>query len=93
MTLFHTKAHAERQAVNTTVQGSAADLAKTAMIVVEKAIYKTFPQTLCAVGKEFTLNAPRLVLHLHDELMYEVSKTQKDTLIIFFLVQCLVFIQ
>lgn len=71
---IHVKAHAERQAVNTTIQGSAADLTKTAMIAVEKSIYKRFPQALCCTGKEISLNVPRLVLHLHDELMYEVPK-------------------
>lgn len=29
------------------------------------------------MSKEFSLNVPRLVLHLHDELMYEVSKIKK----------------
>lgn len=75
---IHLKAHAERQAVNTTVQGSAADLAKTAMITVEKIIYETFPQALCTEGKQFSLNVPRLVLHLHDELMYEVPSDCLD---------------
>ncbi|KAJ8948378.1 hypothetical protein NQ314_008417 [Rhamnusium bicolor] len=54
---------AERQAVNTTVQGSAADIAKKAMVKIEQELQDVF-------GK--TKNKPKLVLHLHDELMYEV---------------------
>lgn len=74
LNLFKFSAHAERQAFNTTVQGSAADLTKTAMIAVEKRIFEAFPQSIQAVGKAFSLEIPRLVLHLHDELMYEVCK-------------------
>ena len=39
----HKKSHAERQAVNTRVQGSAADLVKRAMINVERRLERTFP--------------------------------------------------
>ena len=39
----HKKSHAERQAVNTRVQGSAADLVKRAMINVEKKLERRFP--------------------------------------------------
>ena len=40
----HKKSHAERQAVNTRVQGSAADLVKRAMINVEKRLEEEFPE-------------------------------------------------
>uniref|UniRef100_A0A3Q2DDF4 DNA polymerase theta n=1 Tax=Cyprinodon variegatus TaxID=28743 RepID=A0A3Q2DDF4_CYPVA len=39
----HIKAHAERQAVNTTVQGSAADIVKLATVNIQKRLRKTFP--------------------------------------------------
>lgn len=51
---------AERQAVNTTIQGSAADLAKHAMVLVDN---------------EIKSNDRRvdIILHIHDELLYEVE--------------------
>ena len=52
-------AKAERQAVNTQIQGSAADIIKVAMVMVEEGI------------RRYSLDA-RLVLQMHDELMYEV---------------------
>lgn len=54
---------AERQAVNTTIQGSAADIAKRAMTIIADRFSKIFRH----VPKK-----PQLVLHLHDELLYEV---------------------
>ncbi|CAG9863608.1 unnamed protein product [Phyllotreta striolata] len=57
------KGQAERQAVNTIVQGSAADLVKRAMITVDKELEEIFHKAK---------NKPKLVLFLHDELMYEV---------------------
>lgn len=54
---------AERQAVNTIIQGSAADIAKAAMVNVERELQGIFSKT------KFK---PKLVLHLHDELIYEV---------------------
>ncbi|KAG5899170.1 hypothetical protein JTB14_029004 [Gonioctena quinquepunctata] len=62
-TSFIKRGQAERQAVNTIVQGSAADIAKKAMVEVEKEIQNIFCKTK---------NRPRLVLHLHDEIIYEV---------------------
>lgn len=55
---------AERQAVNTTIQGSAADIAKAAM---------------CAINSHTHNDAdkPRLILQMHDELIYEVIDTKK----------------
>jgi len=37
---------AERQAVNTTVQGSGADLVKTAMIMIDRELAKHYPDTI-----------------------------------------------
>ncbi|XP_045534816.1 DNA polymerase theta [Papilio machaon] len=59
--LPHKRSAAERQAVNTTIQGSAADIAKAAMCAVDKT--------------HFSYIKPRLILQLHDELIYEVQET------------------
>ena len=59
------KAAAERVAVNTPIQGSAADIVKLAMIRVDKA--------LVASG----LNA-RLLLQVHDELILEADEPQAE---------------
>ena len=53
---------AERQAVNSIIQGSAAEVAKKAMLQVDEAIYLANLQ-----------DNIRLVLHEHDELIYEVN--------------------
>ena len=53
-------AQAKRQAVNSVIQGSAADCIKLAMISVESAIRK------CSMDAS-------LILQMHDELMYEVK--------------------
>ncbi|XP_045469101.1 DNA polymerase theta [Harmonia axyridis] len=58
------RSHAERQAVNTTIQGSAADLVKNAMKRIEDSFNDNFE------SKE----KPTLVLHLHDELLFEVNR-------------------
>ncbi|XP_006817290.1 DNA polymerase theta-like, partial [Saccoglossus kowalevskii] len=44
-TIIHARSQAERQAVNTTVQGSAADLVKIAMINIDKRLAEVFPDT------------------------------------------------
>lgn len=62
---YFTLGQAERQAVNTTVQGSAADIAKLAMVTIEERFRNKF---------RHSKNVPKLVLHLHDELLYEVQK-------------------
>ncbi|XP_069800792.1 DNA polymerase theta [Dendropsophus ebraccatus] len=86
----HAKAHAERQAVNTTVQGSAADIVKTATVKIQRRLEETFPSAPRSHG-HWTL--PRLtgqsvrkaipsppmrgaffILQLHDELLYEVAE-------------------
>ncbi|CAH0552774.1 unnamed protein product [Brassicogethes aeneus] len=64
------RGQAERQAINTTVQGSAADIAKKAMVMIEEKILEVFMKSKIK---------PKLILHLHDELIYEVpiKYTQK----------------
>ncbi|XP_043556926.1 DNA polymerase theta isoform X1 [Chiloscyllium plagiosum] len=46
----HVKAHAQRQAVNTTVQGSAADLVKIATVNVQKRLEEAFPSVAKSHG-------------------------------------------
>ena len=80
-TTAQARSRAERQAVNTTVQGSAADLVKSAMINVENSIAREFRfRDECSFGekkreKSFKRDqrqyTPKLVLQLHDELIYE----------------------
>lgn len=59
-------AQAERQAINSTIQGSAADIAKSAILRMEKNLGR-YREKL-GLAK----NAVNLVLHLHDELIFEV---------------------
>jgi DNA polymerase-1 len=57
----------ERTAINTVIQGSAADLIKLAMIQVQR--------SLATEGLE-----ARLLLQIHDELVFEVPSQEIDTL-------------
>uniref|UniRef100_A0A7N6BKD0 DNA polymerase theta n=1 Tax=Anabas testudineus TaxID=64144 RepID=A0A7N6BKD0_ANATE len=73
----HIKAHAERQAVNTTVQGSAADIVKLATVNIQKRLQKTYPAA--PLSHQHTAGTSHLrgayfVLQLHDELIYETTE-------------------
>lgn len=57
--------YAERQAVNSVIQGTASDLIKYAMINVDRQLALQWPATLYP--------APRVLMQIHDELIYEVS--------------------
>ncbi|UCF65369.1 MAG: DNA polymerase I [bacterium] len=57
--------NAERMAINTTIQGSAADLIKVAMINIQKKIEQQDLQT-------------RMILQVHDELVFEVKASELD---------------
>ena len=61
------KAGAERVAVNTVIQGSAAEIMKLAMISVDKAIAETGLDS-------------RMLLQVHDELIFEVPVEEKDVM-------------
>ncbi|XP_017084683.2 LOW QUALITY PROTEIN: DNA polymerase theta [Drosophila eugracilis] len=60
------KNQAERQAINSTIQGSAADIAKSAMLKMEKNIERY--RDKLGLGDR----PVDLVMHLHDELIFEV---------------------
>lgn len=61
----------ERQAINTSIQGSAADVVKYAILRMERNILKYEKSLNVNVPGEATSHV-NLVLHLHDELIYEV---------------------
>ena len=58
------RAFAERAAINTPVQGSAADLVKLAMLSVHRALSRR--------------TGARLLLQVHDELLFECPRTEVD---------------
>ncbi|TRY99611.1 hypothetical protein DNTS_004811 [Danionella cerebrum] len=81
------KSHAERQAVNTTVQGSAADIVKLATINIQRQLESAFPAIprshqhpaiRSAGGRSRNpfrpLRGGFFILQLHDELIYEVAE-------------------
>ena len=71
----HARSQAERQAVNTTIQGSAADLVKTAMVNIDRKLAAQYSTCLLpSVGDAGGRPAAYLVLQLHDELLYEVTR-------------------
>lgn len=67
------RTQAERQAVNSTIQGSAADLVKTAMINIDRRLQSGGHCT--CVGSRASSTSAFLVLQLHDELLYEVHES------------------
>ncbi|MFT4662716.1 MAG: DNA polymerase-1, partial [Patiriisocius sp.] len=59
------RSHAERNAINTPIQGSAADIIKVAMIDIENHMQNKNMQS-------------RMVLQVHDELVFEVHNSELD---------------
>ncbi|KAG8014817.1 DNA polymerase theta [Nibea albiflora] len=81
--ITNSNSHAERQAVNTTVQGSAADIVKLATVNIQKRLRKTYPAA--PLSHQHTASKHRragtsqrrgayFVLQLHDELIYETTE-------------------
>jgi DNA polymerase-1 len=69
---FNTRSLGERLAVNSVIQGSAADIIKVAMIRCHRRLGADFP-------------GARLVLQVHDELIFEVpaglAQTVRDAMV------------
>ncbi|XP_030207307.1 DNA polymerase theta [Gadus morhua] len=79
----YAKAHAERQAVNTTVQGSAADIVKLATVNIQKRLRELYPSAplshqhtapVSRRGGTSHLRGAYFILQLHDELIYETKE-------------------
>lgn len=69
---FQIRSAAERMAINHPVQGTAADLIKMAMIDIDKKIK--------ANADKFGKGKVRMLLQVHDELLFEVQKGLEDDL-------------
>lgn len=65
------RAQAERQAVNTVIQGSAADVVKYAMLRMERNVRK-YAAALRINSEAEPGSRVELVMHMHDELVFEV---------------------
>ncbi len=61
------RSHAERNAINTPIQGTAADMIKIAMINIDAALQKENLKS-------------KMILQVHDELVFDVEKTELETL-------------
>jgi DNA polymerase-1 len=59
---------AERAAVNAPIQGTAADIVKLAMLEVDRALRRQLPEA-------------RMLLQVHDELLFEVPEAKVDELV------------
>lgn len=83
------KGQAERQAVNSKIQGSAADIAKKAMVLVDERMQREYPGMPMILpdilvkrklrrSRELLPRGAYLVLQLHDELLYEINAMDLD---------------
>jgi len=64
---FTVRGFAERNAINSPIQGTAADMIKLAMISISKAIQKANLQS-------------KMLLQVHDELVFDVPKSELETI-------------
>lgn len=64
---FNVRSFAERTAINSPIQGSAADIIKIAMINMQKKLDELHLKT-------------KMVLQVHDELIFDVPKDELDTI-------------
>lgn len=62
------RAEAERKAINTTIQGTAADILKYSILKMETNLQESM----------FASDDIQFVLHVHDELFYEVPSEKAD---------------
>jgi DNA polymerase-1 len=80
---FGMRNFAERAALNTPLQGTAADLIKLAMIEIDRAIgplsHRAIGSSL-ATGHQPLATGARMILQVHDELLFEVPEEQVDAL-------------
>ncbi|MNP67175.1 DNA polymerase I [compost metagenome] len=64
---FNLRSFAERTAMNTPIQGTAADIIKLAMVLMDKALY------------DHQLKS-RMLLQVHDELVFEVPPEELEVM-------------
>jgi DNA polymerase-1 len=76
---FGMRNFAERAALNTPLQGTAADLIKLAMIEIDRAIGPWGHRAIGSSHQPLTA-APRMILQVHDELLFEVREDGVDAL-------------
>lgn len=68
--IFNLRGFAERTAMNTPIQGSAADIIKLAMVEFDKQV-------------QHTSYKAKLLLQVHDELIFEVPKSEVEEFSLF----------
>jgi len=74
---------AERMAINTPVQGTAADMIKQAMLAIDRELEKEKGTDSFSPRKNRSVpfSQPLMVLQIHDELLFEVPEGEADRLV------------